>query len=99
VFRSPMATITTEEVVAEEVEEIDLEVEEVEAEGEEEVITDRWMIVRKIMVVLVCSIRGTDLRGTGKMGIGLVRIMDGVRSLLGVERDIDIWRFPRGDMR
>jgi hypothetical protein len=99
VFRSPMATITTEAVAAEEAEETDRVVGEVEVVGEEEVITDRWMIVRKIMVVLVCSIRGTDLRGTGKMGIGLVRIMGGVRSLLGVERDIDIWRFPRGDMR
>jgi hypothetical protein len=65
VFPNPTATITTEVVVAEEAEEIDLEVGEVEAVGEEEVITDRWMIVRKIMVVLVCSIRGTDFRGTG----------------------------------
>jgi hypothetical protein len=66
VFPNPTATITTEEVVAEEAEETDLEVEVVEEAGEEEVITDRWTIVRKIMVVLVCSIRGTEFPSMGK---------------------------------
>jgi len=102
----------------EEAEATDLAVEAAEA-GEEEVITDHWMIARRVMVVLACSIRGIGLRlvriiypgmGIGStsyeyrnrdVGIGFqgmstlyysCMIMDGTRSLVGVERDIDIWR-------
>jgi len=45
----------------EEAEATDLAVEAAEA-GEEEVITDHWMIGRRVMVVRVCSIRGIGLR-------------------------------------
>jgi hypothetical protein len=59
---NPMAA-TTEAVEEEVAEEITDPVEEVEAVEEEVLTTDRWMIVRKTMVVRVCSIRGTHLRG------------------------------------
>jgi hypothetical protein len=78
---NPTVATTEAEEVAEEAEAIDLVVVgEEEVEGEEVVIIDHWMIVRKVMAVLVCSIRGTVLHGASErfkdLSIGLHRIVE-----------------------
>lgn len=78
---NPTVATTEAEEEVEEAEATDLAVEEVvEVEGEEVVIIDLWMIGRKVMVVRVCSIRGTVLLGTSErikdVSIGLHRIME-----------------------
>jgi hypothetical protein len=78
---NPTVATTEAEEVAEEAEVTDLAVVgEVEVEGEEVVIIDRWMIGRRVMVVLVCSIRGTVLHGASEgvkdVGICLHRFME-----------------------
>jgi hypothetical protein len=94
---SPMA-ITTEVAVVEEVEEITDLAEEAEVEEEEVPITDRWMIVRKTMVVRVCSIRSIDYRGTSiryqDVGVGfqsmVCTILHGSKGRRSMGT-IDIW--------